>query len=99
MNGRFTRKEGLHAVLDTIAGWACRNDRTVEVTVGGGMLKLGRANRDQQNKIIASRALGPDGHTRSPSRRGSSAAAGCISPPSTLRKTSWAPPRWSRPGC
>lgn len=44
--------EGLRTVLAKVADWASRNDRTVEVTLAGGTLKLGRATRDQQEKII-----------------------------------------------
>jgi hypothetical protein len=44
--------EGLRTVLDKIADWASRNDRPVEVTLGDDVLKLGRATRDQQDKII-----------------------------------------------
>lgn len=45
-------REGLRTVLDKIADWASRNDRPVEITLGGDVLKLGRATRDQQDKII-----------------------------------------------
>jgi hypothetical protein len=45
-------REGLRTVLDKIADWASRTDRAVEVTVSGDVLKLGRATRDQQDKII-----------------------------------------------
>jgi hypothetical protein len=45
-------RERLRTVLDKIADWASRNNRAVEVTLGGDMLKLGRATRDQQNKVI-----------------------------------------------
>ena len=44
--------EGLGAVLAKVADWAFRNDRVVEVTSGGDVLKLGRATRAQQEKII-----------------------------------------------
>ena len=45
-------REGLRTVLVSIAGWASRNDRAVEVTLAGDVLKLGRATRHQQEKII-----------------------------------------------
>jgi hypothetical protein len=44
--------EALRAVLVTVAGWVTRNDRVVEVSYGGDTLKLGRATREQQEKII-----------------------------------------------
>jgi hypothetical protein len=45
-------REGLSTVLGQLADWVSHNDRTVEVTVGGDVLKLGRATREQQDKII-----------------------------------------------
>ena len=44
--------ETLRAVLAKVADWGTRNDRVVEVSYGGGTLKLGRATREQQEKII-----------------------------------------------
>jgi hypothetical protein len=44
--------EALRAVLAKVADWAARNDRGVEVTDGGDILKLTRATREQQEKII-----------------------------------------------
>jgi hypothetical protein len=44
--------EALPAVLAKVADWATRNDRTVEVSYGGDTLRLGRATREQQEKII-----------------------------------------------
>ena len=44
--------EALRAVLAKVADWVARNDRAVEVTYGGDTLKLGRATREQQEKII-----------------------------------------------
>jgi hypothetical protein len=44
--------ETLRAVLAKVADWVTRNDRVVEVSYGGGTLKLGRATREQQEKII-----------------------------------------------
>ena len=44
--------EALRAVLAKVADWVTRNDRGVEVSYGGDTLKLGRATREQQEKII-----------------------------------------------
>jgi hypothetical protein len=44
--------EALRAVLAKVADWVTRNDRVVEVSYGGDSLKLGRATREQQEKII-----------------------------------------------
>ena len=44
--------ETLRAVLAKVADWVTRNDRGVEVSYGGDTLKLGRATRQQQEKII-----------------------------------------------
>jgi hypothetical protein len=44
--------EALRAVLAKVADWVTRNDRVVEVSYGGDTLKLTRATRDQQEKII-----------------------------------------------
>ncbi len=44
--------EALRIVLAKVADWVARNDRLVEVTEGGDTLKLGRAAREQQEKII-----------------------------------------------
>lgn len=44
--------EGLRVVLVKVADWAARNDRGVEVTYGGKTLKLTRATREQQERII-----------------------------------------------
>jgi hypothetical protein len=45
-------REGLGTVLGKLADWASRNDRAVEVTLGGDVLKLSRATRDQQGQIV-----------------------------------------------
>jgi hypothetical protein len=47
-----TGPAALRAVLAKAGDWASRNDRTVEVSYGGDKLKLGRATREQQEKII-----------------------------------------------
>lgn len=44
--------EALWSVLVKLADWVARNDRGVEVTYGGDTLKLTRATREQQEKII-----------------------------------------------
>jgi hypothetical protein len=44
--------EALRAVLAKVADWVTRNDRVVEVSYGGDTLKLGRATREQQERII-----------------------------------------------
>jgi hypothetical protein len=44
--------EALRAVLGKVADWVSRNDREVEVTFGADKLKLSRATREQQEKII-----------------------------------------------
>lgn len=44
--------EALRAVLTKVGTWVARNDRGVEVTYGGDTLKLTRATREQQEKII-----------------------------------------------
>jgi hypothetical protein len=44
--------EALRAVLAKVADWVARNGRVVKVSYGGDTLKLGRATREQQEKII-----------------------------------------------
>lgn len=44
--------EPLRAVLAKLADWVTRSDRAVEVSYGADTLKLGRATREQQEKII-----------------------------------------------
>jgi hypothetical protein len=44
--------EALRAVLAKVADWVTRNGRVVEVSYGGDTLKLGRATREQQEKVI-----------------------------------------------
>ena len=44
--------EALRVVLAKVADWVTRNGRVVEVSYGGDTLKLGRATREQQEKII-----------------------------------------------
>lgn len=44
--------EALRAMLAKVADWVTRNDRVVEVSLGGDTLKLAQATRAQQEKII-----------------------------------------------
>jgi hypothetical protein len=44
--------ESARRVVFRVADWASRNGRVVEVKIGDDVLKLGRATRDQQGKII-----------------------------------------------
>jgi hypothetical protein len=44
--------EALRVVLAKVADWVTRNGRVVEVSYGGDTLTLGRATREQQEKII-----------------------------------------------
>jgi hypothetical protein len=44
--------QAVRGVLAKVADWVTRNDRAVEVSYGGDTLKLGRATREQQEKII-----------------------------------------------
>jgi hypothetical protein len=44
--------ESARRVVFRVADWASRNDRVVEVKIGDDALKVGRATRDQQGKII-----------------------------------------------
>jgi hypothetical protein len=50
--GVYLGKEALRIVLAKVADWASRNDRTVEVKSGNDVLKLGKATKEQQEKII-----------------------------------------------
>ena len=44
--------KALRAVLAKVADWAARNNREVEVSYGEDKLKLSRATRAQQDRII-----------------------------------------------
>jgi hypothetical protein len=44
--------DALQMVLAKVIDWATRNERVVEVSYGGDTLKLGRATRGQQEKIV-----------------------------------------------
>jgi hypothetical protein len=43
---------GLGAVLGKVADWAARNGRAVEITINGDSLKLGRASREEQGRLV-----------------------------------------------
>ena len=44
--------EALRVVVSRVAGWAARNDRTVEVTMAGDVLKLTGVTSQQQDRLI-----------------------------------------------
>lgn len=44
--------ESLQRVVAAVADCALRNDRSVEVDLAGDVLKLGRATREQQERIV-----------------------------------------------
>jgi hypothetical protein len=43
---------GLGTVLAKVADWAARNGRPVELTVDGKSIKLGRASREEQSRLV-----------------------------------------------
>ena len=43
---------GLQSVVDLVVSWARRNDRTVEITLGGDVLKVSGIDRGQQAALI-----------------------------------------------
>lgn len=43
---------GLHSVVDLVVSWARRNNRTVEITLGGDVLKVSGIDRGQQAALI-----------------------------------------------
>lgn len=45
-------REALRAVVSRIGAWAAQSHSTVEVSLGGDVLKLTGASRDQQNRVI-----------------------------------------------
>jgi hypothetical protein len=49
---RFGTLDGLRAVVATVRGWTSRSGRTVEVSIGGDVLKLTAVTSQQQEKII-----------------------------------------------
>jgi hypothetical protein len=49
---RFVSSDALRAVVSAVRNWAARTNRTVEVSVGGDVLKLTGVTSAQQEKII-----------------------------------------------
>jgi hypothetical protein len=45
-------RDPLRTVVTAVIEWALRSDRSVEVTLDGDTLKLGRATRDQQEQLV-----------------------------------------------
>ena len=49
---QFGTLDGLRAVVTTVRTWASRTGRTVEVSIGGDVLKVTGATSQQQGEII-----------------------------------------------
>jgi hypothetical protein len=49
---QFGTLDGLRAVVAAVRGWASRTGRTVEVSIGGDVLKVTAVTSQQQEKII-----------------------------------------------
>jgi hypothetical protein len=49
---RFGTAEGLRAAVAAVRGWAARTNRTVEVSVGGDVLRLTGVSSEQQDRVI-----------------------------------------------
>jgi hypothetical protein len=49
---RFATVEGLRALIAAMRGWAARRDRSVEISIGGDILKMTGISSQQQEKII-----------------------------------------------
>jgi hypothetical protein len=49
---RFGTLDGLRAVVAAVRGWTSRTGRTVEVSIGGDVLKVTAVTSEQQVKII-----------------------------------------------
>jgi hypothetical protein len=45
-------REALRAVVGRVAAWAARSNSTVEITLGGDVLKVTGVSPDQQNRLI-----------------------------------------------
>jgi hypothetical protein len=45
-------KEALRSVVERVAAWATRNGNSVELSLGGDVLKLTGVSRDQQERLI-----------------------------------------------
>jgi hypothetical protein len=50
---QFGTLAGLHAAVAAVRGWASRTSRTVEISIGGDVLKVTAATSQQQDEIIA----------------------------------------------
>jgi hypothetical protein len=50
---QFGTLDGLRAAVAAVRGWASRTSRTVEISIGGDMLKVTAATSQQQDEIIA----------------------------------------------
>ena len=49
---QFGTLDGLRAVVTAVHGWASRTGRTVEVSIGGDVLKVTAVTSQQQREII-----------------------------------------------
>ncbi|MFI2761494.1 hypothetical protein ACH5A3_21875 [Streptomyces echinatus] len=49
---RFATLDGLRTVVSAVRGWAQRTNRTVEINLGGDVLKVTGVTSAQQEKII-----------------------------------------------
>jgi hypothetical protein len=49
---QFGTMDGLHAAVAAVRGWARRTGRTVEVSIGGDVLKVTGVTSQQQGEII-----------------------------------------------
>jgi hypothetical protein len=49
---QFGTLDGLRAVVAAVRGWASRTSRTVEVSIGGDVLKVTGVTSQQQDQII-----------------------------------------------
>lgn len=49
---QFATLDGLRAVMAAVRAWASRTQRTVEISVGGDVLKVTAATAEQQEEII-----------------------------------------------
>jgi hypothetical protein len=49
---QVTTISGLRAVVSAVRAWAARRQRTVEISIGGDVLKMSGVSSQQQEKII-----------------------------------------------
>jgi len=49
---RIANLNALKALLEAVRSWATRTGRSVEVSIDGDTLKLSRASREQQDRVI-----------------------------------------------